>query len=117
MQGGAYPHCLGRMPPPVVAQCSELPGLRAKGVTLSHSVAYTKKGGWPCGCRPLRRGMSWGCSSHAGDEQVEHGGHAGGGGTEDEAFEAEFVEFGLRFHGVERLRFSLRGDGESLSKL
>ena len=41
---------------------------------------------------------------HTGNKEVNHGHYAGGGGTQDEAFETGFVDFRLLVHklrGVE----------------
>ena len=52
-------------------------------------------------CRSRVEGMvRKGLANKAGNEQIEHGDNAGGGGSEDEAFEAGFFEIGLFVHGL-----------------
>ena len=39
-----------------------------------------------------------GSGQESADQQIKHGGHTGGSGAKDEAFEADFVEFGIGLH-------------------
>ena len=39
---------------------------------------------------------------NARNQKIKHGDHAGDSGSEDEAFEAGFVDFGLTVHGCVR---------------